>query len=43
MTKNILGIIAGALLFSSSVGWCPAYAPFGISTRGKQAPEGRQG
>ena len=29
----VLGVIAAALLFSSALGWCPAYAPFGFSTR----------
>ena len=29
----VLGVVAGALLISSLIGWCPAYAPFGISTR----------
>jgi hypothetical protein len=38
----ILGIIAGAFLVTSLVGWCPAYLPFGLSTRGK-APTGPAG
>ena len=29
----VLGVIAVAFLFSSFVSWCPAYAPFGFSTR----------
>lgn len=29
----ILGIIALAFLVTSLIGWCPAYFPFGISTR----------
>lgn len=29
----ILGIVAVAFLVTSSVGWCPSYLPFGISTR----------
>lgn len=29
----VLGIVAVAFLLTSSVGWCPLYAPFGISTR----------
>ena len=33
-----LGIIAIAFLLSSLVSWCPAYAPFGFSTRGKGSP-----
>lgn len=28
----VLGIVAVAFLLTSTVGWCPAYAPFGIST-----------
>lgn len=32
----ILGVIAAAFLLTSLIGWCPAYLPFGISTR-KQA------
>ena len=34
----VLGIFGVVLLSSSLVGWCPGYAPFGISTRGKAAP-----
>lgn len=29
----VLGIVAIAFLFTSLVGWCPGYLPFGISTR----------
>ena len=29
----ILGIVAVAFLVTSLIGWCPTYAPFGISTR----------
>lgn len=29
----ILGIVAVAFLVTSVIGWCPAYLPFGISTR----------
>lgn len=29
----VLGIIAIAFVLTSFVGWCPAYAPFGLSTR----------
>jgi K+-transporting ATPase A subunit len=29
----ILGIVAVAFLATSLVGWCPAYLPFGLSTR----------
>lgn len=32
----ILGIIAAAFLLTSLIGWCPIYAPFGISTKPKQ-------
>jgi hypothetical protein len=32
----VLGVIAVAFLFSSLVSWCPAYAPFGFSTRRKE-------
>jgi len=34
----ILGIIALAFLLTSIVGWCPGYAPFGISTIKKEKP-----
>lgn len=33
----ILGIIAVALLVTSVIGWCPAYVPFGISTKKKES------
>jgi len=29
----ILGIVAVAFFATSLVGWCPAYWPFGLSTR----------
>ena len=29
----VLGIVAGAFLLTSLVSWCPAYMPFGLSTR----------
>ena len=29
----VLGIVAVAFLATSVIGWCPAYLPFGISTR----------
>jgi hypothetical protein len=29
----VLGIVAIAFLVTSAVGWCPSYAPFGLSTR----------
>ncbi|WP_428635225.1 YgaP family membrane protein [Sedimenticola sp.] len=31
----ILGVIAVAFLVTSLIGWCPLYAPFGISTKPK--------
>jgi Protein of unknown function (DUF2892) len=31
----VLGIVAAAFLLTSLVGTCPAYLPFGLSTRGK--------
>ena len=31
----ILGVVAAAFLLTSLVGTCPAYLPFGLSTRGK--------
>ncbi len=33
----VLGAIAVMFLLSSLISWCPAYAPFGFSTRGKDA------
>jgi hypothetical protein len=27
------GMVAGAFVLTSMVSWCPAYAPFGFSTR----------
>ena len=29
----VLGVIAAAFLLTSAIGWCPAYVPFGLSTR----------
>lgn len=29
----VLGIVAVAFIVTSFAGWCPAYVPFGISTR----------
>jgi hypothetical protein len=34
----VLGIIAAMFLISSLIGWCPGYAPFKFSTRGKGTP-----
>ena len=31
----ILGVVAVAFLVTSLIGWCPAYVPFGISTKKK--------
>ena len=31
----ILGVVAAVFLLTSLVGTCPAYLPFGFSTRGK--------
>jgi len=32
----LLGILAGMFVLTSMVGWCPAYLPFGLSTRGRE-------
>ena len=32
----VLGIVAIAFLLTSIIGWCPAYLPFGISTRKRE-------
>ena len=34
----VLGLVAVMFLVSSFISWCPAYAPFGFSTRGKSGP-----
>ena len=31
----VLGVVAAAFLLTSLIGTCPAYLPFGLSTRGK--------
>ena len=31
----VLGVVAAAFLLTSLVGTCPAYLPFGLSTRSK--------
>jgi K+-transporting ATPase A subunit len=31
----VLLVIAGVFILTSFVGFCPAYLPFGLSTRGK--------
>ena len=33
--KSWFGAIGLIPLFTAIVGWCPAYLPFGISTRGR--------
>lgn len=33
VTAIVLGLVAAAFLVTSSVGYCPGYVPFGISTR----------
>jgi hypothetical protein len=37
----VLGIVAIAFFVTSLIGWCPAYLPFGLSTKpsGGQAPK----
>jgi hypothetical protein len=39
---SVLGIVAlvfaGVMLLTSAVGFCPAYTPFGLSTRGVSPP-----
>jgi hypothetical protein len=43
VTAIVLGVIAVAFFATSLVGWCPLYAPFGISTRGRaHSPEVRR-
>lgn len=32
----VLGAFAVVFLVTSSISWCPAYVPFGISSRGKR-------
>lgn len=32
----VLGVIAAVFVLTSIFGYCPAYLPLGISTRGKQ-------
>lgn len=32
MEQNWLGAIGLVPLFTAAIGWCPAYAPFGIKT-----------
>jgi len=41
---SVLGIVAlvfaGVMLLTSAVGFCPAYTPFGLSTRGGVSTHG---
>ncbi|MEZ5893050.1 MAG: DUF2892 domain-containing protein [Parvularculaceae bacterium] len=37
LTATILAVLAAVFLLTSLVGFCPLYAPFGFSTRKKQA------
>lgn len=32
----LLGIVAGAFILTSTIGWCPLYVPLGLSTVGKK-------
>lgn len=32
----IIGAVGFIILLTAVFGWCPAYLPFGINTRGKQ-------
>jgi hypothetical protein len=32
-----LGVVAFAFLLTSAIGWCPLYAPFGVSTNRRSA------
>lgn len=34
----VLGVVAAAFVITSVVGFCPAYVPFGISTRKTERP-----
>lgn len=36
----VLGILAGVFLLTGFVGFCPAYLPFGLSSRRKTPTEG---
>lgn len=35
-TAVLLGIVAGAFLLTSAIGWCPVYAPLGLCTIDKK-------
>ena len=34
-------VVAGVMLATATVGYCPAYTPFGVSTRGGISTKGR--
>jgi hypothetical protein len=36
----VLAIVAAVFVITTFVGFCPAYAPFGISTKGSKKPAG---
>lgn len=38
--QTMWGLIGIVPLLTALVGWCPAYAPFGISTGSKEAKSG---
>lgn len=33
----LLGMVAAAFIVTSTIGWCPLYLPFGLSTVGKKS------
>ncbi|WP_428407847.1 YgaP family membrane protein [Hyphococcus sp.] len=37
LAATVLAVIAAAFVLTSLVGFCPLYAPFGLSTRKKRA------
>ncbi len=39
----VLGIVAVIFVATSFIGWCPAYLPFGWSTRGSGDDQPRSG
>ena len=39
----LLGLVALLFLVTSLVGWCPAYVPFGLSTRRASVPSESHG
>jgi hypothetical protein len=42
LTAIILGVVAVAFFATSLIGWCPLYAPFRISTRGRRPQQQTQ-